>query len=237
MVRLRKVSSNLPNGDGTIKAFTITKKSEEIPDKKPDNQENGESIKNSNFDNMKCNINNVKYYTFTDKNNHEYLILNLTVDGITQKSQANNLEYYYYISANNNEKNIENWVKIEGKQIEDDKLQFEINTQNIKNLDEISIAQNLYLYIKEIASQDGKESEVTSKAMQLDSKTQAEIYLDNIKVEEAQIDDNDEVIDNTVAPNELPKAGIKKIIIFVSAISVLSIIVLIRYKKISEDIK
>ena len=186
---------------------------------------------------MKCNINNVKYYTFTDKNNHEYLILNLTVDGITQKSQANNLEYYYYISANNNEKNIENWVKIEGKQIEDDKLQFEINTQNIKNLDEISIAQNLYLYIKEIASQDGKESEVTSKAMQLDSKTQAEIYLDNIKVEEAQIDDNDEVIDNTVAPNELPKAGIKKIIIFVSAISVLSIIVLIRYKKISEDIK
>ena len=163
--------------------------------------------------------------------------MNLTVDGITQKSQANNLEYYYYISANNNEKNIENWVKIEGKQIEDDKLQFEINTQNIKNLDEISIAQNLYLYIKEIASQDGKESEVTSEAMQLDSKTQAEIYLDNIKVEEAQIDDNDEVIDNTVAPNELPKAGIKKIIIFVSAISVLSIIVLIRYKKISEDIK
>lgn len=235
--KLSQVSSNLPNGDGTIKAFTITKKSEEIPDKKPDNQENEESIKNSNFDNMKCNINNVKYYTFTDKNNHEYLILNLTVDGITQKSQANNLEYYYYISANNNEKNIENWVKIEGKQIEDDKLQFEINTQNIKNLDEISIAQNLYLYIKEIASQDGKESEVTSKAMQLDSKTQAEIYLDNIKVEEAQIDDNDEVIDNTVAPNELPKAGIKKIIIFVSAISVLSIIVLIRYKKISEDIK
>lgn len=93
------------------------------------------------------------------------------------------------------------------------------------------------MYIKEIASQDGKESEVTSEAMQLDSKTQAEIYLDNIKVEEAQIDDNDEVIDNTVAPNELPKAGIKKIIIFVSAISVLSIIVLIRYKKISEDIK
>ena len=96
--KLSQVSSNLPNGDGTIKAFTITKKSEEIPDKKPDNQENGESIKNSNFDNMKCNINNVKYYTFTDKNNHEYLTLNLTVDGITQKSQANNLEYYYYIS-------------------------------------------------------------------------------------------------------------------------------------------
>ena len=49
--KLSQVSSNLPNGDGTIKAFTITKKSEEIPDKKPDNQENGESIKNSNFDN------------------------------------------------------------------------------------------------------------------------------------------------------------------------------------------
>lgn len=71
----------------------------------------------------------------------------------------------------------------------------------------------------------------------IDSKTQVEIYLDNIKVKEAQIDDNDEIIDNTVAPNELPKAGIKKIIIFISAISVLSIIVLIRYKKISEDIK
>ena len=163
--------------------------------------------------------------------------MNLTVDGITQKSQASNLEYYYYISANNNEKNIENWVKIEGKQIENNKLQFEINTQNIKKLDEISNMQNLYLYIKEIASQDGKESEVTSKAMQLDSKTQVEIYLDNLKVKEAHIDDNDEIIDNTVAPNELPNAGIKKIIISISAISVLSIIVLIRYKKISEDIK
>ena len=73
--------------------------------------------------------------------------------------------------------------------------------------------------------------------MQLDSKTQVEIYLDNIKVKEAQIDDNDEIIDNTVAPNELPNAGIKKIIISISAISVLSIIVLIRYKKINEDIK
>lgn len=235
--KLSQVNSKLPDGDGTIKAFTITKEEEEVPDKKPDNQENEETIENSNLDDIKCNINNVKYYTFTDKNNHEYLVLNLTVDGITQKSQANNIEYYYYISANKDEKNIENWVKIEGKQIEENKLQFEINTQNIKNLDEISNAENLYLYIKEVASKDGKKSEVTSRAMQLDSKTKAEIYLDNIKVEELQIDDNDMVIDNTVSPNELPKAGIQKIVISIIVISVLSVIVLIRYKKISEDIK
>ena len=235
--KLSQVNSKLPDGDGTIKAFTITKEEEEVPDKKPDNQENEETIENSNLDDIKCNINNAKYYTFTDKNNHEYLVLNLTVDGITQKSQANNIEYYYYISANKDEKNIENWVKIEGKQIEENKLQFEINTQNIKNLDEISNAENLYLYIKEVASKDGKKSEVTSKAMQLESKTKAEIYLDNIKVEEAQIDDNDMVIDNTVAPNELPKAGIQKIVISIIVISALSVIVLIRYKKISEDIK
>ncbi|CDD37742.1 cell surface protein (Probable cell surface-associated cysteine protease) [Clostridium sp. CAG:356] len=235
--KLSQVNSKLPDGDGTIKAFTITKEEEEVPDKKPDNQENEETIENSNLDDIKCNINNVKYYTFTDKNNHEYLVLNLTVDGITQKSQANSLEYYYYISANKDEKNIENWVKIEGKQIEENKLQFEINTQNIKNLDEISNAESLYLYIKEVSSKDGKKSEVTSRAMQLDSKTKAEIYLDNIKVEELQIDDNDMVIDNTVSPNELPKAGIQKIVISIIVISVLSVIVLIRYKKISEDIK
>ena len=45
------------------------------------------------------------------------------------------------------------------------------------------------------------------------------------------------VIDNTVAPNELPKAGIQKIVISIIVISALSVIVLIRYKKISEDIK
>ena len=106
--KLSQVNSKLPDGDGTIKAFTITKEEEEVPDKKPDNQENEETIENSNLDDIKCNINNAKYYTFTDKNNHEYLVLNLTVDGITQKSQANNIEYYYYISANKDEKNIEN---------------------------------------------------------------------------------------------------------------------------------
>lgn len=199
--------------------------------------------KNSNFDNANCDINNVKYYTFSNKDIQEYLIINIIVNEIIRNTENDKYEYYYYLSSNQNESDIQSWVKIEELQTSNDKLEFKINTKDIKNYEEISDSNNLYLYIKEVAINGGNQAVLTSKAMIMDSEVVIETYLDNVKVNNVNSGNNDNSEtpnksgDTTVASNKLPKTGAGSILILIIIISIVGVVIYIRYKNLSKYVK
>lgn len=286
--KLSEIQVGAINGDTSIKAFTITKKpaeyidysTEKTPEPKPsnnnnnsnnnsnnnkpetnnenNNQSSSETAKNSNFDNAKCNVNSVKYYTFSDKNKKEYMVIDLDVDGISQNATNDGYEYYYYLSPNSDEENISNWVKVSNAKIKDGKLSFEINTQDIKNYGTSSSANNLYVYIKEVAKKGNNESTLITNPMSMNSDVTIETYLNNAKVNtynagESNGNGNNNgnagssqktssstsvtKSDATTATGSLPKTG--KGVAIIALIAGIAVIAVILYRKYNsyKDIK
>lgn len=202
-----------------------------------------ETAKNSDFDKASCMVNSAKYYTFTDKNSKEYLLINVTINDIVKDNDNynDNYEYYYYLSSNTSDSNIENWVKIDGKQIENGKMAFEINTQDVKDYEELANVNNLYLYIREVAIKGGNQTVVVSKAMEVDSEGKIETYLDNVKVNNNNSNTNNENKkddkDNTTISGDLPKTGVRNILGVVLVIAIIGGIAYIRYKYLSKYVK
>lgn len=216
-----------------IKVIVAEKSEEEKPE-----------AKNSNFDNAKCTINGVKYYTYTDPNNKSYLLINLVVDKVIRNSDNDSYEYYYYLSSNKEEDNIENWVKISEFDLSNDNIPITINTKDIKNFADISDMNNLYLFVKEVAINGGNQAVKISKAMELDSNVNIETYLDGEKITNQKQNNNipttdkkDNSIDNTIAKDVLPKTGIGRIIILFSIITAVGFVFFIRYKNLSKYVK
>ena len=215
----------------------------------------------SNFDNSNLNVSSIKYYTFTDPNTKEYVLMNMTVNNVSKNSINDGYKYYYYLSSNQEEDNISDWVEIKNEQKSSDKIELEINTKDIKNYGEISKSNTLYLYIKEIAKKDGNEATIVTKSMKINSNVEAEYYLDNVKIENSNTDnkgnnnnnnsntttDNSgntnkkqNVVNNqdsSKSPNKLPSTGVKTIIIGILVISILGVILFIKYKNISKYVK
>lgn len=193
---------------------------------------------NSNFDKMNANINSIKYFTFSDKNQKEYVTIDMLIEGIEKSAKNDNCTYYYYLSKNNNEDNIQNWVKITENQSSNDKLEFKINTKDIKNYEELMSSKTLYLYVREVAVKGGNQSVLATKGINMDADIKVETYLDNVKIENKN-DDNKktDVKDDTMAPNEIPQTGVKSVIIIILVIGALGSIFYIRYKQISKYVK
>lgn len=194
---------------------------------------------NSNFDKMNANINSIKYFTFSDKKQQEYVTIDMLIEGIEKSTKNDNCTYYYYLSPNNNEDNIQDWVKITESQSSNDKLEFKINTKDIKNYEELMSSKTLYLYVREVAVKGGNQSVFVTKGINMDSDIKVETYLDNVKIENKN-DDNKktDVKDDTMAPNEIPQTGVKSvIIIIILVIGALGSIFYIRYKQISKYVK
>lgn len=202
-----------------------------------------EKAKNSDFDKASCMVNSAKYYTFTDKNSKEYLLINVTINDIVKDNDNynDNYEYYYYLSSNTSDSNIENWVKIDGKQIENGKMAFEINTQDVKDYEELANVNNLYLYIREVAIKGGNQTVVVSKAMEVDSEGKIETYLDNVKVNNNNSNTNNDNKkddkDNTTISGDLPKTGVRNILGVILVIAIIGGIAYIRYKYLSKYVK
>ena len=236
-------SGGVPNFDTTIKAFTITELQEVVEDEIDDEVELEETEKhdeveveeiekddeseeeqkqeeillpqpeNSNFDNMEGNVKNIKSYNFTKTNQKQYTVLDIELSNIIQTTENDKIEYYYYLSPNQKETNIENWVKIGDLQKSDGKLSFKINTLDISNYEEVSVAENLYLYIKEVATRNNVNSETVTTALILEVENiDIEEYLDGKK----KADVNSEIIteptpaeqpDDTLAKEIIPNAG------------------------------
>ena len=192
--------------------------------------------KNSNFDKSKGIANSIKYYTFSDINAQEYMVMNITVNGIVKNKENDSNEYYYYLSSNSNENGITDWVKITEEQNESDKLEFNIDTRNIKNYGEIVNADTLYLYIKEVAVNGGNQSVLITNGLKLDNNAEVDVYMDNAKIENRNNGGIANTIDNTIAPNIIPKAGLTSLVILIVIVIISGFIVYSKYRKL-RDIK
>ena len=138
-----------------------------------------EEIKNSSFSNMKIKINNAKYYEFSNKEMESYFTINITLSDILKNTENAKFDYYYYLSTEQNENNIQDWVKINEEQKTDGKIEFEINTKDIKNYEKLIDADNLYLYIKEVIQKEGNQSVEVTKPIEVKLDVTLEKYLDN----------------------------------------------------------
>lgn len=218
----------------TYQSFTTTLEVEIISE---------QVAENSNLDKAICNINSAKFYTFSNKDIQEYAIIDVTINEITRNTKNDSCEYYYYLSSNQDESNIQNWVKINENQTDNEKLTFTINTKDMKNYSEIYDAQTVYIYIKEVAKKGGNQAVLMSKSIEMKANVLGEVYLDNVKINNSNsgnsnnsgTSNKDE--DKTIAQNKLPHAGVRNIMIFVSIILVIGIIFYARYKNLSKYIK
>ena len=216
-------------------------------DTNPD--EDGNAV-NSNFDNADFNINKVQLYTFSDKNTQEYLLIDLTVNGISRNTENDTYKYYYYLSASQDENNIQDWIEIKEEQNSNDSIHFEVNSKDIKNYLELLSSDTLYLYIREVTTKGGSQSVVVSNPMkvELNSDIEIEIYRDNAKVENADSNNNQDNSNNnnnnnngndtTIAQEDFPKTGIRNVLIIgISIILLGTLVFFIRYKILNSYIK
>ena len=204
--------------------------------------------KNSDFTNMQGNITRVRGYSFTDINKETYIIIDVELSDIVKATQNDDVEYYYYLSSSASEANIADWVKITSlKEVEkkvknasNGKMAFEINTLDIANYEEVENAENLYLYIKEVATKNGFTSNTITSATILEVKNiNIEEYVDG----EKKIEINSEEIinpepgeepDNTLAGEKYHDAGKNIIlaIVLVLGIVIFGRLAYLKYKDI-----
>ena len=154
---------------------------------------------NSDFDNISGKVNRIRKYQFTDKNKQEYMIINIEVNDIIKSKENDKLVYNYYVSTINNENEIIDWVEIKESKETENKLEFEINTLDISNYEQIRDSKILYLYIREIATVNDVIRENIAQPI--------EMKLENINIEEF-IDGKlkvEEEIEPPVKDEDLPK--------------------------------
>ena len=203
---------------------------------------------NSNFDNINYKVTNAKYYTFSNKNEEEYFVIGFNIDGIENTFKNDSYEYYYYLSPNQNETNIKDWVKISKNDSFSSTLNFEINTKDIKNYVDISDADTLYLYIKEVVIVGGSQSVLVPKPMEITPDVTVQVYLDNAILDNYGSDNNvtnnntinnntNNTSNNKAQISTLPKAGIRTILILILVFSIISIVIYFRYKNLKKYIK
>lgn len=145
----------------------------------------------SDFSKVEATVNSVKAYYFTDKNKKEYITIDLDLNKITRKENNDSYKYYYYLSSSPSQQNIKKWVEIKEEQKSNTKLEFLMNTKDISNYTEVSKAEKLYLYIKEVVTKGDLSDEVTTKAILLETEGKVEIYKDNVKQTANNNDDKD----------------------------------------------
>ena len=254
-LKLNQKSVTITYNEKTVEQPITVKAKTDIPE---DNK--NDEPKNSDFKNLKLDISSIKFYTFSDLNKEEYVTIDVTLSNIAINTTNDSYKYYYYLSQNQKETNIENWVEIKDAKVQDGKLQFEINTKDIKNYDDIKSADTLYLYVKEIVQKGTKQATLVTDSMSMASDIKAELYVDGVKFETK--DDNNgsnnnatnnnntsnknqnqtsqistNKIDATKTSNVLPFTGIKTILILIFIITIISVVVYIRYKDLSKYIK
>ncbi len=197
--------------------------------------------KNSDLKNLKSNATKVQAYYYKKDSSKDYTIMNIEITGLEKNTENDKLEYYYYLSTNANEENIENWVKISEEQKEQNKLQFTIDSRNIANYSELAKEDNLYIYVKEVATKGKNQNTAISNAMQLSTDNKIETYVDdekNTNLDSSTTTTTTTKADTTTANSgKLPRAGMKNLIILTVIIGAIGILIYIRYRNLSKYIK
>ena len=177
---------------------------------------------NSNFNNMQGNVTRIRSYSYTDKNKKAYTILNIELSNIAKATENEEMKYYYYLSTSNSEENISNWVEITNEQATDTGFSFEINTLKLSNYEELSNANDIYLYIREVATRNDLKAEIIPMSIKLEAgAVEVEEFVNDEKKVEIQTKPAEKE-DATKAPGSIPKAG-KDILMIVLLISIIVI--------------
>lgn len=192
-----------------------------------------EDAVNSDLTNAKCNVEKVQSYAFTDGTDNNYAIVEILVDGIIRNLNNDSYEYYYYLSPNQFEEEIDGWIQIKEVQSDNDKIKFKIDTRDIKNIEEISKSNVLYLYIKEVVTKGGNKSVAISNSMLVESNIKVEEYVDYKPYQNS----NDST-DTTIATGTIPQAGTSVIVLVsIIIIAVVTIGLYIKYRKLNKYLK
>lgn len=208
-------------------------------------QEEEEKPQNSDLSNLKCDIKNTQAYYFTNNSYNDYILINVEINNISKNLNNDTVEYYYYLSSNANEQNINNWVKISESQNSNDKLQFLIDSRKIANYNEISAEKVVYLYVKEVAIKGGNQSVSISNSMKLETDNNVEIFIDNNKKDNININTNlnnssgnNSFVDKTTAVGKLPNTGITiTVIVAIVILLGVGLFLFVRYKNLNKYIK
>ena len=161
--------------------------------------------------------------------------MTLNVNGINRGDEDTDYKYYWFISGRLGENNIQEkyWIEITADKITKQSdgiysLEIKIDSRNLPNKEELINSDNLYLYIKEIATLgDNVKNQIISKPIEIDVKVEDDT---SIKIDEAL---KKEEADNTLANVEIPKAGINvKIVIFIVAIGLIAVFAYNRFRDI-----
>ena len=211
----------------TTQKITVNEKEEPEPEPEPSK----EPVP-SNFENAKAKIQEAKIYF----NSNDLSILSgeitIKIDGIKIGDESNDYKHYYYLSGTQGDKEIETWKETEIKKEADGTYSITINikSEDLENYDELIESDNLYLYIKEIASIEDKEIE-TINTLEVENEAEAKCYIDGEYVggiddvlnynKDKENNDNQNNGDETTAPGKLPYAG-RTILIVITLVALIA---------------
>ena len=187
----------------------------------------------SNFNNAKTTISKSKLYFDSKDLSKANGEITIKITGIKIGDKSNKYEYYYYLSGTQGDGNIDNWKETEMIEEDDGTYSMEINikSEELENYEELLESNNLYLYIKEIASIEDKTKE-NIVTLDVENNSEPECYIDgeyvggiedvlNYNKNDGNNNNNNDNNnkDESKAPGFLPYAG-KTILIIVSILIV-----------------
>lgn len=174
------------------------------------------------------------------ENNEGYYVITLNIKGIKIEDKESTHKYYWYLSGTQGDKNIpeKSWIEINSDKIKKQSdgtytIDIQIDSRKVSNINEIAESDNLYLYIKEIATIDNnKISQIITKLVKSDVQVEEDTSdkIDNT-LNNNEIESNDE----TTSQEKLPNAGLDiKMIILVIGIVIIARFSYWRFKNIDK---
>ena len=203
----------------------------------------------SDFTDSKAEITDTKLYFYSSDLSNLTGEITIKVTGIKLGDESNTYEHYCYLSGTQGDENINDWKKTELKKESDGtySITWTVRPEELSNYEEMIESDNLYLYIREIASVDGNSVE-NIVTLDVDNQSDPQCYIDGQYV--GGIDDvlnyngnnngnnnngNSNNGDNTIASGGLPYAGRTILIIAaVLAIGASGVFAYHRYKHIDR---
>ena len=176
---------------------------------------------------------------FSKNQEKPYMTMNMTVPGIERPTINDSMNYYYFLSGKRTESNITEWEEIKENQTELDKLSFKIDTRDINYFNEIANEDDLYLYIKEVATKGENRKQLIIKAIPVKiistGKIEVDTGNDNSNKPEnkpSENNNNNNNKDDTISNNRIPNAGKTfAVITLVGAATAAGLFFYIKYKR------
>jgi len=196
---------------------------------------------NSNFDKVHAKNKYMKIYYNSSDSSKNYALIDIEISDIEKATVNDKLEYAFYLSSNQSANSIpeSQWIRLDKMQISDGKLSFTIDTKDLSNYDEVTKSDKLYLYVKEIATRNGKTKICITKSMDISSAEEKQEYVDGIKKEDSNGSGNHSGgtttgKDDTTANEKYPYTGKTIFIVICFIIIGFGTIGFIKYKTIDK---